>query len=175
MMHRIRTLMWKEFRELFRDPRLFGLIIVAPVLQLTVLGYAATTDVRHVPIAIVDGDRSPASRKLIGQFAGSTYFDIVAEPDGPAGVDRLLADRTAWLGIVVPAGRLEAMPPARWRRLFDVNVIGTLLCCQQAAQRMSTARGGQGGAIVNLSSRAAERSEERRVGKECRSRWSPYH
>jgi NAD(P)-dependent dehydrogenase (short-subunit alcohol dehydrogenase family) len=59
-------------------------------------------------------------------------------------------------GIVVPAGRLEAMPPARWRRLFDVNVIGTLLCCQQAAQRMSTARGGQGGAIVNLSSRAAE-------------------
>ncbi|MEO6276639.1 MAG: SDR family oxidoreductase [Roseateles sp.] len=59
-------------------------------------------------------------------------------------------------GIVAPAARLEAMAPERWRRLFDVNVIGTLLCCQQAARRMSTARGGAGGAIVNLSSRAAE-------------------
>lgn len=59
-------------------------------------------------------------------------------------------------GIVAPAARLEAMAPERWRRLFDVNVMGTLLCCQQAARRMSTRRGGQGGAIVNLSSRAAE-------------------
>jgi NAD(P)-dependent dehydrogenase (short-subunit alcohol dehydrogenase family) len=59
-------------------------------------------------------------------------------------------------GIVAPAARLAAMSPERWRRVFDVNVIGTLLCCQHAAQRMSTARGGAGGAIVNLSSRAAE-------------------
>lgn len=59
-------------------------------------------------------------------------------------------------GIVAPAARLEAMAPERWRRLFDVNVIGTLLCCQQAARRMSKARGGAGGSIVNLSSRAAE-------------------
>lgn len=59
-------------------------------------------------------------------------------------------------GIVAPAARLDAMAPERWRRLFEVNVIGTLLCCQQAARRMSTARGGAGGAIVNLSSRAAE-------------------
>jgi NAD(P)-dependent dehydrogenase (short-subunit alcohol dehydrogenase family) len=59
-------------------------------------------------------------------------------------------------GIVAPAARLEAMTTERWRRLFDVNVIGTLLCCQQAARRMSTRQGGAGGAIVNLSSRAAE-------------------
>lgn len=59
-------------------------------------------------------------------------------------------------GIVAPQARLQDMTPARWRRLFDVNVVGTLLCCQQAARRMSTARGGAGGAIVNLSSRAAE-------------------
>lgn len=59
-------------------------------------------------------------------------------------------------GIVAPAARLETMTVDRWRRLFDVNVIGTLLCCQQAARRMSTRHGGAGGAIVNLSSRAAE-------------------
>lgn len=59
-------------------------------------------------------------------------------------------------GIVAPAARLEAMTSDRWRQLFDVNVLGTLRCCQQAARRMSTRHGGAGGAIVNLSSRAAE-------------------
>ena len=59
-------------------------------------------------------------------------------------------------GIVAPACRLDAMDSARWQRLFDVNVLGTLRCCQQAARRMSTRHGGGGGAIVNLSSRAAE-------------------
>lgn len=59
-------------------------------------------------------------------------------------------------GIVAPRARLEDMAPERWRRVFEVNVMGTLLCCQLAARRMSTRHGGTGGAIVNLSSRAAE-------------------
>ena len=108
-MHRIRVLVWKEFLELRRDPRLFGLIIVAPVLQLAVLGYAATTDVRHVPIVVVDGDRSPASRQLISQFAGSTHFNIVAEAAAPRDVDRYLASGTAWLAVVVPTGFGDAL------------------------------------------------------------------
>ncbi|CAM4125415.1 SDR family oxidoreductase [Roseateles saccharophilus] len=76
--------------------------------------------------------------------------------DAAGGPGARLAGLVNNAGIVAPAARLEAMDMARWRRLFDVNVIGTLLCCQQAARRMSTARGGAGGAIVNLSSRAAE-------------------
>jgi len=59
-------------------------------------------------------------------------------------------------GIVAPAARLEAMDMARWQHLFGVNVMGTLLCCREAARRMSTRHGGAGGAIVNLSSRAAQ-------------------
>ena len=59
-------------------------------------------------------------------------------------------------GIVVPALRLEAHTMARWQRVFAVNVLGTMACCREAAKRMSTKRGGIGGAIVNLSSRAAE-------------------
>lgn len=109
MIHRILVLMRKEFIELRRDPRLFGLIIVAPVVQLAVLGYAATTDVRHVPVVVVDGDRSPASRQLIGQFSGSTYFDIVGEAAAPSGVDDYLSTGKAWLGIVVPAGFGDAL------------------------------------------------------------------
>ncbi|QPF71709.1 SDR family oxidoreductase [Roseateles sp. DAIF2] len=59
-------------------------------------------------------------------------------------------------GIVAPAQRLDQMELARWQRLFGVNVIGTLLCCREAVKRMSTRHGGAGGAIVNLSSRAAQ-------------------
>ena len=59
-MQRLRCLMRKEFLELRQNPRLFGIVIVAPIIQLAMLGYAATTDVRNVPVVIVDADRSSA-------------------------------------------------------------------------------------------------------------------
>ncbi|WP_397535644.1 SDR family oxidoreductase [Roseateles sp.] len=59
-------------------------------------------------------------------------------------------------GIVAPAARLDEMDMARWQHVFGVNVMGTLLCCREATRRMSTRHGGTGGAIVNLSSRAAQ-------------------
>ncbi len=58
-------------------------------------------------------------------------------------------------GVVAPLARLEDMSVARWQKLFGVNVIGSLLCAREAAKRMSTKHGGQGGVIVNMSSRAA--------------------
>ena len=58
-------------------------------------------------------------------------------------------------GVVDRAQRVEDMSVARWRRMFDINVIGSLLCAREAVRRMSTKHGGTGGAIVNLSSAAA--------------------
>ena len=58
-------------------------------------------------------------------------------------------------GIVAPRARLDEMAPERWQRVFAVNVMGSLLCAREAVRRMSHAHGGAGGAIVNLSSRAA--------------------
>lgn len=104
MKQRILTLIWKEFIELRRSPQLLRLVLIAPVLQLTVMGYAATTDVTNVPIVIVDGDRSPRSRQLIQSFAASPYFDIVGEETHPAGVEPALAGGDAWLAVIVPAG-----------------------------------------------------------------------
>ena len=54
-----RFMIWKELLELRQDPRLFGIVIMAPIIQLIMLGYAATTDVENVPIVVVDADRSP--------------------------------------------------------------------------------------------------------------------
>ena len=60
--------------ELRQDPRLLRVVLVAPILQLIILGYAATTDVKNVPIVVVDDGRTPASRELIERFDASPYF-----------------------------------------------------------------------------------------------------
>jgi ABC-2 type transport system permease protein len=118
MIRRIVTLMWKEFLELRQDPRLAGIIVIAPIIQLTMLGYAATTDVHDVPIVVVDGDRSSSSRALIARFAGSPHFKVVDELPSPNQLDDALARGRAWLGVVVPIGfhdALEGQGPASAR------------------------------------------------------------
>jgi NAD(P)-dependent dehydrogenase (short-subunit alcohol dehydrogenase family) len=58
-------------------------------------------------------------------------------------------------GVVDVSARLDEMSMARWRRMFDINVLGSMLCAREAILQMSTKHGGQGGSIVNLSSAAA--------------------
>ncbi len=58
----------KSFSSCGRTRACSGVVIVAPIIQLTMLGYAATTDVKDVPVVVADGDRSPESRTLIARF-----------------------------------------------------------------------------------------------------------
>ena len=58
-------------------------------------------------------------------------------------------------GVVDVSARLDQMSMARWRRMFDINVLGAMLCAREAIRQMSTLHGGKGGSIVNLSSAAA--------------------
>ena len=105
--------MWKEVIELRQDPRIFGIIFIAPVVQLTVLGYAATTDVRHVPIVIVDSDRSAESQQLISRFTGSGIFELVDVVSSVRDVDRHLETRGRVDGAVdTEPGTAKALLPA---------------------------------------------------------------
>ena len=103
-MRRIRFLIWKELIELGQDPRLFGIVVIAPILQLFMLAYAATTDVRNVPIVIADADRSTLSRELISRFDASPSFTIAGIVNSPDEVDAVLERGQAWLALVVPRG-----------------------------------------------------------------------
>jgi len=94
--------MKKELLELRRDPRLFAIVIIAPIVQLNVLGYAATTDVKDIPIAIVDADRSTASQELVHRFETSANFKIVAMPGSTSEIDRYLDRGEAWMAINIP-------------------------------------------------------------------------
>ena len=101
-MRRIWFVMWKEVIELRQDPRIFGIIFIAPVLQLAVLGYAATTDVRNVPIVIVDADRSAGSQDLVSRFTGSGIFELVGVVSDLQQVDRYLESGDAWMALAIP-------------------------------------------------------------------------
>jgi ABC-2 type transport system permease protein len=103
-MQRLRVLVRKEFLELRLNPRLFGLVIVAPIIQLTLLGYAATTDVRDVPIVVADGDRSPASRSLVQRFDASRNFTVIGTVSTVNEIEPYLESGTAWLAVAIPAG-----------------------------------------------------------------------
>jgi ABC-2 type transport system permease protein len=101
---KVLALMWKEVLELRQDPRTFPLVFMAPIIQLTLLGYAATTDVNDVPTVVVDADRSTASRALITRFAASPYFSIIGYLDSTAGIDAPLYAGDAWLALTIPSG-----------------------------------------------------------------------
>ena len=101
---RVLYLMRKELLELRQDPRLFGIVIVAPIIQLTVLGYAATTDVKEVPVLVVDADRSSASRELQSRFDASDNFTIVDVVGSTTEIDQWLERGDAWMAISIPPG-----------------------------------------------------------------------
>ena len=78
MWERLRNMMIKEFLQVLRNPKMRGIIFVMPLVQVMVFGYAVTTDVRDIPVAVVDFDRSVASRELLSRFSASGYFRFVA-------------------------------------------------------------------------------------------------
>ena len=103
-MQRLKFLVWKEFLELRLNPRLFGVVVVAPIIQLTMLGYAATTDVRDVPLVVADGDRSARSRELLARFDASPNFRVVATVTTVEEIEPFLGHGQAWLALAIAAG-----------------------------------------------------------------------
>ena len=101
-MRRVYFMMWKEVLELRQDPRIFSIIFIAPILQLAILGYAATTDIRNVPIVVVDADRSSESQVLISRFKASGIFSIVDVVSSVREVDPYLEGGRAWMALSIP-------------------------------------------------------------------------
>ena len=72
----IKTILIKEFLQVFRDPRMRFTIFAPPVIQVLIFGYAATMDITHVPTAVYDMDNTKESREVLRDFSYSKYFDF---------------------------------------------------------------------------------------------------
>ena len=138
VMRRIRFLIWKELIELGQDPRLFGIVILAPIIQLFLLAYAATTDMRNVPIVVADADRSTQSRELVTRFNASPIFTIAGVVNSPDDVDEYLEQGKAWIALVIPPGYGEVLTGGRSQAVqivadgSDANSAGVaLVICHQ--------------------------------------------
>src|SRR4030042_816260 len=102
MFQKVRYFFVKELIQTLRDKRMRWILIVPPILQLIVFGYAANLDVKHIRTAIRDLDRSVESRDLIGRLGSSKYFDIVSFPNTPEEVKDLINEGNITVSIEIP-------------------------------------------------------------------------
>jgi ABC-2 type transport system permease protein len=102
MRRRLAAIIRKEFIHIARDPRTLALTFVMPLVMLLLLGYAATNDVRNVPLAVWDQDRSEASRALIAAYDSADYFELTWEVDSDTQLEQLVNDGSAKVGMIIP-------------------------------------------------------------------------
>jgi ABC-2 type transport system permease protein len=133
MFERIKQMLIKEFIQIFRDPRMKGIIFLMPVIMVLVFGYAVTTDVKHVRTAVYDLDNSVASRELLTRFERSGYFDITTHIDRESQVRELMDRGRVQAVLQMNRGFGEALRAGRSAQLqlildgTDSNTAGVVL------------------------------------------------
>jgi len=100
---RVFSIIRKEFVQLFRDPRTVALAVVIPIVQLFLLGYAATSDVRNISMAVWDQSKSPESRQLLDAFRAADYFTLDYFVGSQEEYQKLIESGDARAALVIPA------------------------------------------------------------------------
>ena len=136
---RVRRMVEKELRQLFRDPKTKRVIFVSPVIQLLLLGYAVNTDVRNVAVALADHDRTRNSRELVDAFTASGHFRIVETTDRGGDLGTALNQGRAVATLEIPSGYardLRAGRGATVQFLVDGTSSNTATVAQGYAARI---------------------------------------
>ena len=98
----LRPIIVKEFRQIRRDPTSLGMLLILPSAIIVLGGYALNLDVKHIPIAIYDQNKTSQSRDFLNVFIHSEYFDHMYTVDSHAEIERLFDGGDAKLAVVVP-------------------------------------------------------------------------
>ena len=101
-MRAIIDFMVKEFLQFLRDPKMFAVVLIAPVIQLVFFGYAANRDLNDVRTCILDNDRSNSSKDFINSFEKSGYFSIVQYVENYSELEKEIDLGNALIAIVIP-------------------------------------------------------------------------
>jgi ABC-2 type transport system permease protein len=99
---RLTSIIRKEFIQIIRDPRTLVIAIMIPVMQLFLLGYAATNDVRNIPLVVFDQDRGQAARALLDAYRSSDYFLLAFDVNSEAEIHSLIDSGDAGAGLIIP-------------------------------------------------------------------------
>lgn len=123
----------KEFLQLRRDRVTFALIVIIPIMEMTLFGYAINTDPRHLPTAVVSYEQSEFTRSFLAGLANSQYFEVVATPADERAATRLLTQGKVLFVVNIPAGfTREVVKGARPALLVeadatDSSAVGTAI------------------------------------------------
>lgn len=117
------------------------------------VNYASSTDEAQGVVAEIEGAGGQAIALQADVAAARDVENMFEEVDAKLGPVTGLVNNAGTMGSGGPVDELDA---ERTRRMFEVNTLGPFLCCQAAVKRMAKRHGGQGGAIVNISSAAAK-------------------
>jgi ABC-2 type transport system permease protein len=101
-MQQILYLIQKEFRQVFRDKPMLFIIFFAPLVQMIVLGFAMTVDVKNIKTIIADYDNSPVSRELGRKFENNPYFSVKGYLKGPSHIRKQIDGWKAQMAVVIP-------------------------------------------------------------------------
>jgi len=139
MWNRIRALIAKEFLAVWKDKKSRVVIIVPPLIQLLVFGYAASFDVNHVATAIYNEDTGIAARELVARFEGSPSFKIVSRISREAEIAEVIDPKDA--SLVIHIGQtfsrdLMVRRPARVQMIVDGRESNTALIILGYASRI---------------------------------------
>jgi len=104
MNSRLLSIIRKEFIHIIRDRRSLAIMFVIPIIQLILLGYAATTDIRRLNTAVYDADRTIQSRQLVEAYRASDYFAIGYNVGSESEIAELLDRGAVRAGIIIPSG-----------------------------------------------------------------------
>ncbi|HLF74953.1 MAG TPA: ABC transporter permease [Anaerolineales bacterium] len=121
MNSRLISIIRKEFIQIFRDVRTLAMILVIPIMQLFLLGYSATSDVRNIPLAVLDQSRSPESRALLDSYRAADYFRIAYTVDSEAEIDALISSGRARAAVIIPPGYAQRLNEGRAQVAFILD------------------------------------------------------
>jgi ABC-2 type transport system permease protein len=102
MTFRYGVIAWKELRQLRRDRMTIAMMVVIPLMQLMLFGYAINTDVRHMPTIVYDQDRTAQSRDLYRSMEATGFYDIIGEVRDYDEIERAMKSGQAKVGLVIP-------------------------------------------------------------------------
>jgi ABC-2 type transport system permease protein len=102
MWERIGAMVFKELRQMLRDPGTIAMMFLMPVVQLVIFGYAINADPRHLPLAIEANDQSEFSRSIVAALRNTSYFDVTELPMGYGAGDRMIAEGKVQFLLTIP-------------------------------------------------------------------------
>jgi len=144
MTSRLVSIIRKEFIQLFRDKRMLGLILVLPLVQLFLLGYIFSTDVRDLPLAVFDQSHSAEGRALLEAFRSADYFEVAYAANSEAELRSLIEKGKVGVGLIIPPDYAARLNEGQAQVAFivdgsDPSIANTALSSAQLiAQSYST-------------------------------------